>query len=87
MGGHLQSYFWLLKSRAFSSQALRGFVEGIVAYEGIEDVISEYEVKFALTLAAAGSNANRYSRLRMASTRHSIIGKSFWHFGFPFLAV
>jgi hypothetical protein len=86
-GWHLQSYFLALKSRALSSQALRRFVEGIVAYEHIEDVISEYEVKFAPTLAAAGLKCESLFPASDGQDPTVHHWEKLLHFGFPFLKV
>jgi tetratricopeptide (TPR) repeat protein len=53
---HIQSYFLALKHRALSSAELHKFINGIVSYKDIDDVINECEVRFASTLKAAGLN-------------------------------
>jgi tetratricopeptide (TPR) repeat protein/glycosyltransferase involved in cell wall biosynthesis len=84
---HLQSYFLALKSRALSTEAFRRFVEGIVAYECVDDVISKYELKFAHTLAAAGLKCE--SLFPASDDRDPTVHhwEELLHLGFPFLKV
>jgi tetratricopeptide (TPR) repeat protein len=51
---HIQSYFLALKSRVLASVAFNKFLTNIVAYEDKEDVINQYEIRFASDLIAAG---------------------------------
>jgi hypothetical protein len=53
-GWHFQSYFLALKSRALSSAAFRKFVGNVVACTDKEDVIRQYELRFAPILKMAG---------------------------------
>jgi glycosyltransferase involved in cell wall biosynthesis/tetratricopeptide (TPR) repeat protein len=51
---HIQSYFWVLKTRILSSHVFREFFWDIVSFNNKEDVINNYEIKLPLRLRAAG---------------------------------
>jgi hypothetical protein len=88
-GWHFQSYFLALKPRALSSVAFREFINDIVSYnEDVrEEVIRNYELRFASTMKAAGLNCEPMFRAtddRNPTTHH-------WRYllqsGFPFIKV
>jgi hypothetical protein len=84
---HLQSYFLALKPRALSSAALHKFLNEIVSYKDNvrEEVISNFEIRFAPTLMAAGLDCQGLFRApddRNPTTYH---WKHLLHSGFPFV--
>jgi tetratricopeptide (TPR) repeat protein len=84
---HVQSYFLALKHRALSSAELRKFINGIVSYRDIEDVINEFEVRFASIVKAAGLNCEAMfpaTDVRDPTIYH---WKRLLESGFPFVKV
>jgi glycosyltransferase involved in cell wall biosynthesis/tetratricopeptide (TPR) repeat protein len=84
---HVQSYFLALKHRALSSAGLRKFINGIVSCRDIEDVINEFEVRFASIVKAAGLNCEAMfpaTDVRDPTIYH---WKRLLESGFPFVKV
>jgi tetratricopeptide (TPR) repeat protein len=84
---HIQSYFLALKRCALSSARLRKFIDSIVSYTDIEDVINEFEVRFASSLRAVGLNCEALfasTDLRDPTIYH---WKRLLQSGFPFVKV
>ena len=84
---HVQSYFLALKHRALSSAELRKFINGIVSYTEIEDVINEFEVPFASILNAAGLNCEPMFPATDARDPTIYHWKCLLEAGFPFVKV
>jgi hypothetical protein len=83
----IQSYFLALKHCALSSAELRKFINSVVSYTDIEDVINEFEVRFASILKAAGFNCEPLfpaTDVRDPTTYH---WKRLLQSGFPFVKV
>jgi GT2 family glycosyltransferase/tetratricopeptide (TPR) repeat protein len=84
-GWHIQSYFVALKHRALSSIAFHKLVDGIVSYKDKEDVINEFEVRFASTLKAAGLKCEPMFPATDALDPTIYNWKRLLQSGFPFL--
>lgn len=84
---HIQSYFLALKHRALSSAELRKFINGIVSYTDIEDVINEFEVRFASILKAAGLNCEPMFAATDGRDPTIYHWKRLLQSGFPFVKV
>ena len=87
-GWHIQSYFLALKRRALSSIALHKFINDIVSYKDIDDVITEFEVRFASTLKSAGIDCEPMFRVMDFRDDPTVY---WWNYllqsGFPFVKV
>ncbi|MEJ0095245.1 MAG: rhamnan synthesis F family protein [Methylocella sp.] len=85
---HIQSYFLALKPRALLSDALRKFIDGIVSYADKNDVIKEYEIRFASTLMAADLICEPIFPSTTEAVNHTIFHwKRLIAAGFPFIKV
>jgi tetratricopeptide (TPR) repeat protein len=84
---HIQSYFVALKHHALSSAELRKFINGIVSYTDIEDVINEFEVRFAAILKAAGLHCEPMFAATDARDPTTYHWKRLLQSGFPFVKV
>lgn len=87
-GWHIQSYFLALKPRALSAVALHKFINGIVSQTDKDKVITEYEIRFAPTLKAAGFNCEAiFASTTEVENRTIFHWKALFMEGFPFIKV
>jgi glycosyltransferase involved in cell wall biosynthesis len=84
---HIQSYFLALKRRALSSVALQKFICDIVSYKDFQNVIDEFEIRFAPALKSAGLICD--TMFRVADSRDPTIyhWDTLLRSGFPFIKV
>jgi GT2 family glycosyltransferase len=84
---HIQSYFLAVKHLALSSAAFRKFIDAIVSYDDIEDVINAYELRLAPLLKDADLNCEVLfptTDLRDPTIYH---WKYLLQSGFPFIKI
>ena len=62
---HLQSYFWVLKRKVFTSKAFENFILGVSRKEGVKQVVLEYEVPFTQKMIDAGFRADSFIQFDM----------------------
>ena len=66
---HLQSYFWVLKRRVFTSRAFANFVDSVTHKSGVREVVLGYEVPFTKKMADAGFTAAAFISLDMEADK------------------
>ena len=86
-GWHLQSYFLALKSAVLSSGIFRDFMEGIVCYHDKEQVITLYELRFAMIMKIAGFKCEAMFQKTDVYNPTIFHWKPLLDAGFPFLKV
>ena len=59
-GYHIQSYFWVLSSNVFRSNAFINFISSVTRQSSVQDVIMKYEIKFTKVLQKAGFSCDTY---------------------------
>jgi GT2 family glycosyltransferase/glycosyltransferase involved in cell wall biosynthesis/tetratricopeptide (TPR) repeat protein len=84
---HLQSYFLALKRRALSSVEFRKFINSIVSCRDLEDVVSQFELRFASILKAAGINCEALFPATDGRDPTVYHWKRLLQSGFPFVKV
>jgi glycosyltransferase involved in cell wall biosynthesis len=86
-GWHVSSYFLALKSRALSSTVTHKFFNEIVSYRDKEDVINQFEIRFAPILRAAGLSCEAMFRATDSLSPTIFHWRDLLQSGFPFIKV
>jgi lipopolysaccharide biosynthesis protein len=84
-GWHLQSFFLALKTRALLSSSFTKFIEAVICYEDKDDVIRNYEIRFATILKAAGLDCESIFHATDARNSTVYYWRELFDSGFPFV--
>jgi hypothetical protein len=87
LGWHIQSYFLVVRRRLLVSRTMRSFIDNIVSYPDKDDVIKEFEVKFAQAICAAGFRCSVLFPSAEVINVTLLHWKRLLHSGFPFVKV